>query len=182
MVVHREHGCRHWLDAGRCLLGHVVAQVGAVKFLYPNDDAVAEFLWTHLVPRQLNAASKGEAFRFVWDEVMAERQWLVGDLEAGLVFRVNLRNPLVLELHIMGNVARMRSSMAEGMAIAWKKNWSGHGYIQRVVIVSTLEPMTRILPRIGWKYEHTIDRAHFDGERLQPLYLFSLENPNAAQA
>lgn len=159
-----------------------MAQVGAVRFLYPNDDAVAEFLWAHLVPRQINAASKGEAFRFVWDEVMSERQWLVGDLEAGLVFRVNLRNPVVLELHIMGNIARMRSAMAEGMAIAWTKNWSGLGSIQRVVIVSTLEPMTRILPRIGWRHDHTIERAYWDGAHLQPLYLFSLENPNAAQA
>lgn len=153
-----------------------------MNFLVITDEPVQEFLWTYLVPRQLHVATKGEAFRFVWDEVMAGRQWLVGDLDRGILFRLNLCNPVVLELHVMGDVTQLEPVMAEGMALVWRKDWGGAGAIQRVVISSTRRGMTKFLPPIGWVYEGESKRRFWDGKTLQPLYFFYLENPNAAQA
>lgn len=153
-----------------------------MKSLLITDEPVQEFLWAHLVPRQTGHATKGEAFRFIWDEVMASRQWLAGDLERGIVFRMNLCNPVVLELHVMGDASQLEPVMDEGMALAWRKDWGGAGAIERVVISSTRRAMTKLLPPMGWIYEGESKRRYWDGKALQPLYYFYLENPNAAQA
>lgn len=141
-----------------------------MTFLSIRDDAVQDFLWRHLVPTDIrHDYTRADALRFVCDQIHAGEQWLIGDLEAGLVFRCVLRNPKVLEPHIMGNPARLRSLLPAALALAWSRG------ITRVLVWTQHAPIARIVARLGFTHDASLPRLHLQGGELLDLHVLSLE-------
>lgn len=154
-----------------------------MNFLPIRDPAVQQFLWEHLTPTDIrHDFTKADAIKFVYDEIVAGRQWLVGDMDAGLAFRAHLRNPLVMEVHIMGSPARLRSLLQGALDLAWRKAWNGVNGIERIVIVTVYDSLAAILKPFGFVYEGSHPRAHWNGSELVALHVLTLEKPETSHA
>jgi hypothetical protein len=143
-----------------------------MQFLPLRDPAVQDFLWRHIVPEDIrHDYTRLDAMRYVQDQMAAGEQWLIGDMAAGLVFRCVLRNPRVLEPHIMGNPARLRSLMPGALQLVWARG------IERVVIWTQHAAIARIFARLGFTHEATLRRAHLSRGELLDLNILTLERP-----
>ena len=144
----------------------------AMQFLDARDEAVQEFLWQHLMPQDIrHDYTRADALAWVIAQVHAGEQWLVGDLQARLVFRCVVRNPRVIEPHIMGDPARLRSLLPEALALAWNRG------IERVMVWTQYRVIARIVSRLGFTHEATITRAHLVEGELLDLHILILEKP-----
>lgn len=142
----------------------------SVGFLSIGDAAVQEFLWAHLVPSDIrHDYTRLDAIRFVQDEICAGRQWLVGDLDAGLLFRVVAVNPWVIEPHIMGRAAMLRSMFSECLPLARQMG------VRKIMVWTQYPVIGRIVTRLGFVKEAHFSRMHPVGEDLVDLEVFSLE-------
>jgi len=143
-----------------------------MQHLNIRDAQVQQFLWRHLVPEDIrHDYTRIDAIGYVHARIASGEQWLVGDMEAGLAFRCVLRNPRVLEPHIMGNPVRLRSLLPGALEIAW-----GRG-IERVLIWTQHASIARIVVRLGFTHEATVRRAHLQDGQLLDLHVLSLERP-----
>lgn len=149
-----------------------------MNFLDIQKNEVQQFLWEHLVPTDIRYDhTKFDAMKSVTEAIYAGTQWLVGDLNAPLVFRCVLRNPKVLECHIMGNAARLRSLLPAALEVAWARNWGLAGGIERISLLTVYSSIARICVRLGFSHEATLPRAHWNGTELQDLHVITLERP-----
>jgi len=143
-----------------------------MNFLDIRDNAVQDFVWRHLVPADIrHDYTRFDAMRYVYERLACGDEWLVGDMAAGLAFRCITRNPRVLEPHIMGNPARLRSLLPLALDIAWARG------IERVLIWTQHASIARIVVRLGFTHEATVRRAHLSQHQLLDLHILSLERP-----
>lgn len=143
-----------------------------MQFLDLRDAQVQDFLWRHLEPEDIrHDYTRLDAMRYVQDQLIAGEQWLIGDMEAGLMFRCVMRNPRVLEPHIMGNPARLRSLLPSALALVWSRG------IRRVMVWTQHASIARIVARLGFTHEATLRRAHLRGGELLDLHILTLEKP-----
>lgn len=148
-----------------------------MDFLDIRSSGVQSFLWEWLPANDIrHDYTLLDAMRYVQDEVNAGRQWLVGDLEHGLVFRVVVRNPKVIEPHIMGNVGRLRSLLPSALDIAF------HRGVENVIIWTQHEKIASIVDRLGWGFRRTgpVPAMHWDGERLHDMHVVTLRKDEYA--
>jgi hypothetical protein len=149
-----------------------------VNFLNIREAAVQEFIWAHLVPTDIrHDYTKADAIKYVCDAVVKGEQWLVGDMEGPLAFRCALRNPRILECHIMGNALRLRTLLPAALELAWRNSWNQPAGVERIVLLTAFEPLIGICTRLGFTHEATLPRAHWDGAELQPLHIITMERP-----
>ena len=143
-----------------------------MDFLNLRDAKVQAFLWRYLEPNDIrHDYTRFDAISYVQQQLIAGEQWLVGDMDAGLAFRCVMRNPRVLEPHIMGNPARLRSLLPRALDIAWARG------VERVLIWTQHGSIARIVVRLGFTHEATVRRAHLVGGELLDLHVLSLERP-----
>jgi len=143
-----------------------------MDFLDLREPVVQEFLWRFVEPADIrHDYTKIDAITHVTKAVCAGEQWLVGDMTAGLAFRCVMRNPRVLEPHIMGNPARLRSLLPRALALAWERG------VERVMIWTQHASIARIVVRLGFTHEATLKRAHLMGGELIDLHVLTLECP-----
>jgi len=143
-----------------------------MQFLDVRDAQVQDFLWQHLVPHDIrHDYTRADALAWVIAQVRAGEQWLVGDLKARLAFRCVVRNPRVLEPHIMGDPARLRSLLPEALALGWNRG------IERVMVWTQYGVIARIVTRLGFTHEATLRRAHLVEGELLDLHILTLEKP-----
>ena len=143
-----------------------------MHFLNLRDADVQDFLWRHVVPADLrHDYTRLDALHYIAQQVATGEQWLVGDMAAGLAFRCVLRNPRVLEPHILGNPARLRSLLPGALDLAWERG------IERVLIWTQYPAIARIVTRLGFTHEATLRRAHLQEGALLDLHILSLERP-----
>jgi hypothetical protein len=144
----------------------------AMQLLDLRDAQVQDFLWRYLEPQDIrHDYTRLDAMRYVQDQVIAGEQWLIGDMDAGLMFRCVMRNPRVMEPHIMGNPARLRSLLPAALALVWARG------IWRVVVWTQHASIARIVARLGFTHEATLKRAHLRGSELLDLHILTLEKP-----
>lgn len=145
----------------------------AAGFLDIRDERVQEFLWEHLVPSDIRwDYTKADAFRYVFDQVMCGAQWLAGDLEREVVFRILVRNPKVIEPHVMGKGNYLRSVFAECLPLAWERG------VEKVMIWTQHPSIGCIFTRLGFTKEGNFTRMHYANGQLQDLAVYSLERPS----
>lgn len=148
-----------------------------MDFLNIQDAKVQQFLWDYVVPSDIRwDYSMLDALRHIQDEVVAGRQWLIGDMEAGLVFRVVVRNPHCVEPHIMGNVMRLRSLLPSALELGFSRG------IKSVLIWTSNQKIASIVERLNWGFvrHKPIPAMHFDGIQLLAMHVVSLERANYA--
>lgn len=144
----------------------------AAAFLDIRRDDVQDFLWAHLVPSDIACGiSKADAFRFVVDELMRGSQWLIGDLDRGVAFRVWMRNPKVIEPHVMGDALHLRGVMQDCLPLAWERG------VEKVMVWTQHQALGRIVERLGFTREAFFPRTHLVGDTLLDLSVYSLERP-----
>jgi len=144
----------------------------AMQFLDIRDAAVQDFLWRHVEPADIrHDYTRIDAIKHVHAGVYAGEQWLIGDMAAGLMFRCVMRNPKVIEPHIMGNPARLRSLLPGALRLGWERG------IERVCIWTQHAAIARIVVRLGFTHEATLRRAHLVEGKLIDLHVLTLERP-----
>lgn len=144
----------------------------AMQFLDLRQPEVQDFLWRYIEPEDIRYDyTRLDAVRYVQDQINAGAQWLIGDMEAGLVFRCVMRNPRLMEPHIMGNPARLRSLLPSALALVWARG------VSRVMVWTQHAPIARIVARLGFTHEATLRRAHLRGGELLDLHVLTLEKP-----
>ena len=146
-----------------------------LELLNIRTQAVQDFLWRFIEPADFrHDYTRLDAIKEVERQVYDGRCQLWGDLHAGLMFRCSLRNPKVLEPHIMGDGMLIRSGLQQGARIAW-----GMG-IERLAIWTHHEQIARIVEKCGFKLTGRMPGLHMqpNGE-LADLYCLTMEKPNA---
>lgn len=142
------------------------------NFLDIRRADVQAFLWQHLVPSDIRwDYTRLDAMRHVQDEVNAGRQWLIGDMGAGLMFRVVVRSPKVVEPHIMGNAGALRSVLPDALKFGWERG------VERVVIWTHIPRIISICERLGFTANGCIPKLHWNGVESEDIYVCSLERP-----
>lgn len=146
-----------------------------LKQLLPNDPAVQEFLWKHLVPSHFRwDYTKLDAMKLVERQVYDGDVQLWGDMSVGFVFRAVVRNPKVIEPHIMGNGIYLRSALRAGLPICW-----GLGF-EKIVIWTQHESIANIAEKMGFTRHAMVPRVNMDASgELQPMYAVTLEKTDA---
>lgn len=144
----------------------------AVGFLDITDERVQEFLWEHIVPADIACDyTKADAFKFIYEQVMRGSQWLVGDLDRRVMFRIFVCNPKVIEPHIMGSAVHMRTVFAEALPLAWERG------VEKVMIWTQHKPIVAIFEHLGFEVEGHFKRMHMVNGELLDLTVLSLEKP-----
>jgi hypothetical protein len=143
-----------------------------MDFLDLRDEQVQDFLWRHLVASDIrHDYTRADAMQYVYGQLASGEQWLIGDMDAGLAFRCVLRNPRVLEPHIMGNALRLRSLMPAALALVWPRG------VQQVLVWTQHAAIARILARLGFTHEATVRRVHLEQGELLDVHALSLAAP-----
>ena len=141
-----------------------------------RDEKVQAFLWQYLEPTDFrHDYTRLDAIKEVERQIYEGTTQLVGDLDAGLVFRVVARNPKVCEPHIMGDGTKIRSALDQGVLMAWAQGF------EKVVIWTQHDQIARIVERCGFKLGATLPAMHMDrhGE-LCALTVLTMERPQCA--
>lgn len=147
--------------------------MGAAKFLDIRDPAVQEFIWAHTVPSDIREDyTKLDAIRFIHDQIAAGQQWLLGDLEREVVFRVVAYNSKVYEPHVMGNAFYIRSVFQDALPLAWQVG------AEKLMVWTQHKSLGAIVERLGFRLEGRFPRMHLVGGELQDIEVYSLEKPH----
>lgn len=138
-----------------------------------RDPRVQEFLWRYLEPTDFrHDYTKLDAIRYVEAQAYDGSTQLWGDLDAGFMFRVTVRNPKVMEPHIMGNAAYLRSAMRQGVGLAWEMGF------EKLAIWTQHEAVVRIASKCGFSLEGRLPKLHMGpGGELLDLYVLVMEKP-----
>lgn len=145
----------------------------AAGFLNIDTNEVQDFLWSHLVPEDIAwGISKYDAYRMLVNEVRQGNQWLAGDLERGVMFRVWIRNPKVIEPHLMGNAMYFRSVFADCLPLAWGKG------VEKIMVWTQYPTIGAIIEKLGFTREGFFPRSHLVGGELLDMSVYSLERPH----
>ena len=137
--------------------------------------AVQQFLWEHLVPADFRHDYTAlDAIKEVERQVYDGNTQLWGNLREGIVFRCEVRNPKVIEPHIMGNGTKIRGALRVGVQKAWSLGF------ERVAIWTQHDSIARIVEKCGFTKAAVMPRMHMDGEgKLLDLILLTMERPDA---
>jgi hypothetical protein len=133
-----------------------------------RDEAVQRFLWAHLEPTDFRYDyTLLDAIKEVERQVYAGECVLWGDLAVGIAFRAVVRNPLVLEPHVMGDGRHLREAMLQGLSVAWSLGF------ERVAVWTQHESIARILGHYGFA-RTDLPALHMGRTGLQDLYLLTM--------
>ncbi len=147
-----------------------------LRLLNIRDETVQAFLWQHLEPTDFrHDYTRLDAIKEVERQIYEGTTQLIGDLDAGVMFRVTTRNPKVCEPHIMGDGTKIRTALEQGVAMAWQLGF------ERVVIWTQYGAIARIVEKCGFHLEATLPAMHMDkrGE-LCALAVLTMERPQCA--
>lgn len=138
-----------------------------------RDEKVQAFLWQYLEPTDFrHDYTRLDAIKEVERQIYEGTTQLVGDLDAGLVFRVVARNPKVCEPHIMGDGTKIRSALDQGVLMAWAQGF------EKVAVWVLDERIARIVERCGFTRTATLPAMHMGkGGQLATMYVLILERP-----
>lgn len=136
-----------------------------------RDQPVQDFLWKYLEPADFRYDyTKLDAMREVERLEFEGSSQLWGDLSVNFMFRVTVRNPKVMEPHVMGNALYLRSALGQGRMIAQRMGF------ERFVVWTQHEPLMRICRAVGFTHVGCVPRFHMgkSGELLD-LHALSME-------
>lgn len=143
-----------------------------VEILSIRDPWVQEFLWKYTVASDFrHDYTKYDAIKYIYEQVSLGECLLVGDKETEVVFRCVLRNPKVLEPHVMGKAIHLRKTFRESLPIAWERG------IERVIVWTQYHALVRIMTKLGMTLDAVVPSYHFQDSKLLDLYVLSLERP-----
>jgi hypothetical protein len=145
-----------------------------LELLNIRDEKVQAFLWQYLEPSDFrHDYTRLDAIKEVERSMYEGTTRLWGDLSANFMFRCVLRNPKVLEPHIMGDGMLIRSAMEQGLPIVWAMG------VEKVAIWTQHERIARILQKCGFTSEATVRGLHMGpGGELLDLYVMTMEKSN----
>lgn len=142
------------------------------QLLKISDPWVQDFIWSYLVPEDIKEGfTKLDALTSIARDVISGDQYLIGDKEAGVIFRCVLRNPKLLEVHVMGNGLRLRSVAKECLPLGWALG------VERMIAYTQYPTLAKLWQKIGLKLDACIPKAHLQGNELVDIYVLSLERP-----
>lgn len=138
-----------------------------------RDEKVQAFLWQYLEPTDFrHDYTRLDAIKEVERQIYEGTTQLVGDLNAGLVFRVVARNPKVCEPHIMGDGTKIRSALDQGVLMAWEQGF------EKVAVWVLDNRIARIVEHCGFTLTATLPAMHMGkGGQLATMYVLILERP-----
>ncbi len=138
-----------------------------------SDPWVQDFLWEYLVPEDIDHGfTKIDAIANIAGGVISGKQVLIGDKEAGVIFRCVIRNPKLLEVHVMGNGLRLRSVARECVHLGWALG------VERMIAYTQYPTLAKLWQKIGLELVAQIPKAHLQGSELVDIYVLTLERPN----
>lgn len=144
----------------------------AAGFLNVDNNEVQEFLWDHFVPEDVMwGVSKYDAYRHLINEVRQGQQWLAGDLERGVMIRSWIRNPKVIEPHVMGNAMYLRSVFTDCLPLAWERG------VEKIMVWTQYPTLASIVEKLGFTREGYFPRMHLVKGELLDMFVYSLERP-----
>lgn len=131
------------------------------------DDWVQETLWKHIVPSDIHwACSKLEAMKQVQSMCDVGECYFIGDKEANFLLRIVVRNPFVIEPHIMGNGRRMREVITGAYPLVFAKG------VKRINLYTQHISIARIMRKMGYSLVAVIPASHLhDGELVDVAVL-----------
>jgi len=138
-----------------------------------RNQVVQNFLWNHLEPADFRFDyTKLDAIKEVETAIYDGNMELWGDMSAGFAFRVVMRNPKVVEPHIMGDGSKIRTARDLGVDYAWSRGF------EKIVINTQHDKIKNILCRLGFSLVACLDKLHMesDGE-LVDIYILVMEKP-----
>jgi hypothetical protein len=146
-----------------------------LELLNIRDERVQSFLWQWLEPRDFrHDYTRLDAIKEVERQIYEGSMMLVGDMQAQVMLRVGIRNPKVVEPHIMGEGIKIRGAIEQGCLMAWERGF------ERVVIWTQHEPIARIVEKCGFRLDATIPALHMDSTgALCAMSCLSMESPHA---
>lgn len=137
-----------------------------------REPAVQAFLWDHLVPSDFREDyTKLDCIKQIEDACYKDNCRLYGDLEAGLMMRVTIRNSKVVEPHIMGNGLRLREGLRQGVEMAWLFGF------ERVVIWTHHTKIARIVHKCGFEVDAVLPRQHLVNGALHDVFCLGMNKP-----
>lgn len=139
-----------------------------LELLNLRTPAVQDFLWTHLNPQHFRwNYTRMDAMRAIEQSVQAGTTYLLGDLEQGVAFRVEVANPLVCVPHLMGSPKRLREAMLAGISWAWGQRF------EKIVISTQDERIARIVEWCGFERVARLPAMHWtaNGELIDTMVL-----------
>lgn len=135
-----------------------------------NFDECEEFLREHVPPEDIHHAfSLNDAMNWIRDGVATGDQLLIGDLERGVLFRLNVRNAKVSEVNMMGNALQLRSVAHESMKVLWERG------VEQLMVFTQYKAMAGIVKRMGFEQRGYFPRVHWFGGRLVDVGVYCLE-------
>ena len=138
-----------------------------------RNQVVQNFLWNHLEPADFrHDYTKLDAIKEVETAIYDGNMELWGDMSVGFAFRVVMRNPKVVEPHIMGDGSKIRTARDLGVDYAWSRGF------EKIVINTQHDKIKNILCRLGFSLVACLDKLHMesDGE-LVDIYILVMEKP-----
>jgi hypothetical protein len=145
-----------------------------LELLDIRKQPVQDFLWTYIEPTDFrHDYTRLDAIKEVERQVYDRTCQLWGDLDANFVFRCVVRNPKVIEPHIMGDGRVIRTAFSEGLPKVWSMGF------EKVVIWTHLGSIARIMERFGFRCDQ-LPRMHMgpSGELLDQ-YVLTMERQDA---
>lgn len=140
-----------------------------------RDPWVQEFLWKYLIPSDVrHDYTKVDAIKYIHDQVLTGEQFLIGDKEAGVIFRCVVRNSKVIEPHVVGNGLRLRSVGKACIPFAWETG------AEKIVAWATHPTLSKLWQQLGFTLDAVLPRYHLEDGVLKDIYILSLERPTNA--
>lgn len=137
-----------------------------------DDPAVVEFLHDHLVPTDIRWDYRiDDALPYILGELENGNQFLIGDMARGVVFRCYVRNPRVIEPHVMGNALHIRSVFRDCLPLVWAMG------VTKIMVWTQYPALGAIVQRLGFVQEGCFVRSHMVEDTMLDMSVYSLERP-----
>lgn len=135
-------------------------------------DECEEFLREHVPPQDIHHTfSLDDAMNWIRIGVFTGDQVLIGDLDRGVLFRLDVRNPMVCEVHLMGNALQLRSVARECISKLWEIGF------RQLMVFTQYKAIAGIVKRMGFEQRGYFPRAHWYQGRLVDVGVYCLEKP-----
>lgn len=138
-----------------------------------NDSWVQDMLWKYLNPSDLHwTCNKLSAIKLVESAWNLGECFFLGCKASDFLVRICIRNPFMIEPHIMGNGLYIREGLRQAVPLVFSRG------IQSIVLYTQYPAIARITEKMGFTKIGVIPRAHFQGGELLDCTVLSLTKDN----
>lgn len=133
------------------------------------DPWVQDMLWVHMSPQDIHyRMTRLQAMNYLEQTFNSGDMYYLGDPSKHVLIRVVVRNPFVVEPHIMGNGRRLREATLEAIPIGFAKG------AESIINYTQYDQLRRIYERIGFTHVATIPKSHFQDGKPVDIHVLTL--------